>query len=302
MRKLLPLCLAAAALLAAPGALAATKTVNITSSGFQPAAITVEIGDVIAFQNGDNRMRQPISDVPFTAPILRPGEAWDTPEFTKEGRFNVTDAQVTNQRLTITVTKPAPRTVPTLNASRFQVVFGGSVVLRGTVPSLRAGQVVTLRAETLTPAGTRQASTVSQVKSTAGGAFQFSHAPGVYTTYTVVSPGPTGAPATSAGVSVSVAPRVTLSIVRSLSGRRVVFSTSATAVSSYAGKSVYVQRRSSAGRWVSIKRVVLQPGSAGTRTTVRLPKGLSQIRVLLPKGQAGTGYVAGLSRTLRIVR
>ena len=302
MRKLVILCLAVASLAAAPGAFAATKTVNITSTGFQPAAITVELGDVIAFQNGDNRTRQPISDVPFSAPILRPGEAWSTPEFTKEGRFTATDTQVANQRLAITVTKPAPPTAPTLNGSRFQVVYGGAVVLQGKVPTERPGQTVTLRAETLTPAGTRQATTVAQATSTAGGAFRFSHAPRVYTTYTVVSPGPSGAPATSPGVSVSVAPRVTLSVVRSLSGRRVVFSTSATAASSYAGKSVYVQRRTSAGRWVSIKRAVLGADAAGTRVTVRLPKGLSRIRVLLPKGQAGTGYVAGISRTLQIVR
>lgn len=298
MRTLVLLPALAAALLGAQSALAATKTVAVTATGFQPATVSVEAGDVISFQNMDTRTRRPVSaNVPFTAPILRPGESWSTPELVKEGRFSASDALVANQRLAITVTKPAPPTTPTLTASRLQVVFGGPVVLRGKVPSERAGQAVTLRAEVLTPAGTRQATSVTQATTTAGGVFRFPHAPSVFTTYTVVWQG-----ATSAGISVSVAPRVTLSVVRTFSSRRVVFSTSARSALSYAGKSVYLQRRTSAGRWVSIKRVVLGPSAAGTRVTVRLPRGLSRIRVLLPKSQVGTGYVAGVSRTLQVVR
>ena len=302
MRKLFLLPLLALVLLQAPGALAATKTVAITASGYTPATISVEVGDVIAFQNNDTRNRQPISaDAPFSAPILRPGETWTTPAFTREGRFTATDALVTNQRVTITVTKAAPATTPSLSASRLQVIFGGAVVLRGKVPSERAGQKVTLRAETLTSAGTRQVNSVAEATTTAGGSFQFTQVPSVFTTYTVIWQNTGAAPTTSAGVSIAVAPRVGLSVVRKLSGRRVVFSTKATSAVSYAGKSVYVQRRTTAGRWVSIKRVVLTSAAAGTRVTVRLPQGLSRIRVLLPKAQAGTGYVAGLSRTVSVV-
>jgi hypothetical protein len=90
--------------------------------------------------------------------------------------------------------------------------------------------------------------------------------------------------------------------VRKLVGRRVVLSTKATSAISYRGHSVLVQRRTGFGEWVSVKRVVLRGGPFATRTTVRLPKGLSRIRVLMPKSQAGTGYVAGVSRTLLIVR
>jgi hypothetical protein len=81
-----------------------------------------------------------------------------------------------------------------------------------------------------------------------------------------------------------------------------VLSTKATSAISYAHGTAFVQRRSGFGEWVSIKRVVLRGCPFANRTTVRLPKGLSRVRVLLPKSQAGAGYIAGVSRTLLIVR
>jgi hypothetical protein len=106
---------------------------------------------------------------------------------------------------------------------------------------------------------------------------------------------------TSQSVTVSVSPRVGLGVVRKLSGRRIVISTKAASAISYAGKSVYVQRRNTFGEWTSLKRVVLDANGAA-QATVRVPKGLSRIRVLLPKSQAGIGYVAGASRTVLVVR
>lgn len=303
MRKLILLPLLAVFLLAAPGALAATKTVTITNSDFVPNSVAVETGDTITFQNADNRNRQPVSqEVPFASPIIRPGDSWTTPAFTKEGKFTVTDALVRNQRLTVAVTKSAPPTSPTLSASRLQVIYGGAVVLKGKAPLPRAGQKLTLRAETLTPAGTRQANTVSETTTASDGSFQFTHLPTALTTYTALLQTTPATTTSSPGVTVAVAPRVAIGVVRKLSGRRVVLSVRATSAIPYAGKSAYVQRRDSAGRWISIKRVVLRGGAVSTQATVRLPAGLSRIRVLLPKSQAGTGYVAGISRTLQIIR
>lgn len=303
MRKLILVPLLAAFLLVAPGAIAATKTVTITNSDFVPNSTSIETGDTLTFQNTDNRNRQPVSqDVPFASPVLRPGESWTTPAFTKEGRFVVTDALVRNQRVTVTVTKPAPPTSPTLNASRLQVIYGGAVVLKGKAPTARAGQKLTLRTETLTPAGTRQASTVSETTTTSDGSFQFTHVPTALTTYTALLQTTPVTTSSSPAVTVAVAPRVAIGVVRKLSGRRVVLTTKATSAVSYAGKSAYVQRRDRLGRWISIKRVVLLGGSVSTQTTVRLPTGLSRVRVLLPKSQAGVGYVAGISRTLAILR
>jgi len=300
MRKLILLPLLAAFLLVAPGALAATKTVSITNSGFVPNAVTIEQGDSITWTNSDTRNRQPISqDAAFASPILKPGETY-TFTFKGDGKFTITDALVRNQRGTVTVTKPAPLGSPSLAASKRQVIYGASLVLTGKVPIVKAGEKVSLRADVLTPAGTRQASAISETNTANDGSFTFTHTPTAQTTYTVVWQSAPAIGQTSEPVTVNVAPRVGLGVVRKLSGRRVVFSTKATSAISYAGKSVYIQRRNSFGQWISIKRVVL--GAAATQSTARLPKGLSRIRVLLPKAQAGTGYVAGVSRTLLIVR
>ena len=96
-----------------------------------------------------------------------------------------------------------------------------------------------------------------------------------------------------------MAPRIGIGIVKKV-GRYVTFSTKATSAIPYAGKSVYIQRRNSLGQWVSLKRVVLKSSTIATRTTVRIPKGLSSIRILMPQAQVGTGYVAGVSRVVLV--
>ena len=67
-------------------------------------------------------------------------------------------------------------------------------------------------------------------------------------------------------------------------------STKATSAIPYAGHYVLVQRRNALGQWVSLKRVALKSSTVATRTAVRLPKGLSRIRILMPQSQVGTGY------------
>jgi plastocyanin len=301
MRKLLLLPLLAAALVASPAALGATKTVSITNSAFVPNAVTIDVGDSITWTNSDSRNRQPISqDAGFASPILKPGESF-TYTFKADGKFVVTDALVKNQRMTVTVTKPAAPGEPTLNASRQTVVYGGSVALTGRVPNSRAGEKVTLKAEVLAPNGTKQTSAVAETTTTTGGDFAFTAVPSSQSTYTVSWQSSLITTTTSPAVTVKVAPRVGLGVVRKF-GRYVTFSTKATSAVSYAGRSVYIQRRNAYGQWVSLKRVVLKSSTIATRSTVRLPKGLSRIRVLMPQAQAGTGYVAGSSRTLLIVR
>jgi hypothetical protein len=302
MRKLFLLPLLAALLLASPSAYAATKTVSITKSGFVPNAVAIDQGDSVTWTNSDDRNRQPVSQsAGFAAPILKPGETF-TYTFKDAGTFTVRDALVANQSSRVTVNKAAPLGSPSLAASRQSVIFGGSLVLTGKVPSDKAGEKVTLRAETMTASGSKQTSSVAETSTTADGSFRFVHAPTAQTTYTVAWLATPATSTTSDAVTVTVAPRLGVGIVRKLSGRRVMLSTKATSAISYAGHSAFVQRRTRFGEWVSIKRVVLRGGPFATRTTVRLPKGLSRIRVLLPKSQAGTGYTAGTSRTLLIVR
>jgi len=300
MKRFLLLPVLAAFLLASPTALAATKTISITNAGFVPNAITIDAGDSITWTNSDTKNRQPISqNAPFASPILKPGEMY-TFQFKSDGRFNVTDALVKNQKMTVTVKKaPAPVGSPSLSANKSKVIFGGAVVLSGKIPVSKAGEKVMLHAEVVTRTGTKQTSSVAEVLSTASGAFTFTTAPTAQTTYTVSWQATPALATTSNPVTVTVAPRVGIGIVKKV-GRYVTFSTKATSAIPYAGKSVYIQRRNSLGQWVSLKRVVLKSSTIATRTTVRIPKGLSSIRILMPQTQVGIGYVTGVSRVLLV--
>lgn len=300
MKKFLLLPVLTAFLLASPSALAATKTVSITNAGFVPNNVELVAGDSITWTNGDTRNRQPISqDAPFAAPILKPGESY-TFQFKTDGKFTITDALVRNQRMTVTVKKaPAPVGAPSLSVNKQKVIYGGAVVLTGKLPVAKPGEKVTLRAEVLTRTGTKQTSTVAEVNSTTEGSFTFTTAPTAQTTYTVTWQPTPSTTTTSNAVLVRVAPRVGLGVVSKV-GRTVTFSTKATSAIPYAGRSVYVQRRNALGQWVSLKRVVLKSSTLTTRTSVRLPKGLSRIRVLMPLSQVGTGYVAGVSRIVLV--
>jgi len=300
MKRFLLLPVLAAFLLVSPTALAATQTVSITNAGFVPNALTINVGDSVTWTNSDSKNRQPISqDASFAAPILKPGETY-TFQFKADGKFNVTDALVRNDKMTVTVKKaPAPVGSLSLSVNKTKVIYGGAVVLSGKVPVAKAGEKVTLRADVMTRTGTRQTSSVGEVSTNTDGAFSFTTAPTAQTIYTVTWQSTPATTMTSNALTVRVAPRVGLAVVSKV-GRSVTFSTKATSAIPYAGRSVYVQRRNSLGQWVSLKRVVLRSSTLVTRTTVRLPKGLSRIRILMPQSQVGMGYVTGVSRVVLI--
>ncbi len=300
MKKLLLLPVLAAFLLVAPTALAATKTVSITNAGFVPNKITIDAGDSITWTNSDSKNRQPISQsASFASPMLKPGETY-TFQFKSDGRYDVTDALVRNQKMTVTVKKaPAPLGAPTLSVNKPKVIFGGAVILSGKVPVAKAGEKVTLHAEVLTPTGAKQTSSVAEASSNASGAFSFTTVPSAQTTYTVNWQATPATATSSSPVTVRVAPRIGVGIVKKV-GRLVTFSTKATSTIPYAGRTAFVQRKNSLGRWVSLKTVVLKSSTIATRTTVRIPKGLSSIRILMPQTEVGIGYVTGVSRVVLI--
>ena len=300
MKKLLILPIAAL-LLGSSSAQAVTKTVAITTAGFVPNTITIDVGDSITWTNSDNKNHQPISqskDATFASPILKPGESF-TYTFAKDGKFTITDSQVSRVRMTVTVKKTVASRAPTLTSNKKKVIYGGSVVLAGKIPSAKAGEKLTLRAEVVRPNGTKQSSNVADATTDGTGAFTFTNVPTAQTTYTVVWQGVPAPQATSNAVAVAVAPRIGFGLVRKV-GRLVTFSMKATSAIPYAGHSVNIQRRNSLGQWVSLKRVVLKSSTVATRAAVRLPRGLSSIRILMPQGQVGTGYITGVSRVILV--
>ena len=188
---------------------------------------------------------------------------------------------------------------PSIGVDKTKVTYGGPVVVGGTLPVAKAGEKVVLRAEVLSPTGTRRVNSIAETSSTNEGTFAFTISPTAETTYTVSWQATPATTTTSNSVLVRVAPRVGLSVVGKV-GRTVTFSTKATSAIPYAGRTVVLQRRNALGRWVALRRATLTSSTSVTRTAVALPKGLSRVRVLLPQSQVGTGYVAGFSRVVLV--
>jgi plastocyanin len=77
MRRLLLLLGVVALLAGSSTAGAATTTVTITKTGFQPAAVSVAVGDTVTWANRDTVNHQVTADAgTFTSPVLKPGESW----------------------------------------------------------------------------------------------------------------------------------------------------------------------------------------------------------------------------------
>ena len=99
--------------------------------------------------------------------------------------------------------------------------------------------------------------------------------------------------AASSSLKIGVHPLVTF---RAITGNR--FSTRVAAARSFAGKIVQLQRRSSAGQWVTLKRLHLNTNSTAVFRAGLLPKGTSTVRIAFSVNQAGAGYLGGISRTI----
>jgi hypothetical protein len=176
----------------------------------------------------------------------------------------------------------------TLTIPALRVVYGRGVMLSGIVPTRRAGETVTVFAQ---PLGEGSPRSVATVLSAADGSWRWLAKPRIRTSYAAQWAG-----GLSAATVVGVRPAVSLR--RTAAG---LFSTRVVGARSFAGRGVQLQRRSSTGRWITIKRVRLNARSARLfRAT--LPKGTSRLRIAMSVNQAGAGYLAGFSRTIVVRR
>ena len=182
-----------------------------------------------------------------------------------------------------------------LHASTTVVHYGGVTRLAGTVPAGQAGDKVTIVA---TPVGKTVATHTILATLTGGGAFSIVVQPKVQTTYQAQLAG-----GTSATQRVFVRPRVRLD----LSSRNIVvihvYETNPlnrhTALVQY-----WSARRH---RWLTLRRRAVLHSTAGVPTivskasySVRSLPTKTRLRVYLTAGQAGTGYLAGTSNTIRL--
>ena len=287
MRKLL-LCLltATVALVVTAPAPAATRTVSILRAGFSPATITITAGDTVTWRNADTVNHQVSSDTgAFVSPILRPNATYSF-TFTSPGTYRYRDALEPAERGTIVVRDP-PASV-SIATTHTAVTYGGEARLSGVVSSKRAGETVTVYSRPYPQGSMVLRATIT---TTTGGAWDFLIKPRLLTAYEARY-----RTATSTQVTVEVRPKMTL--VRTTRGLHVRVSGG----KSFGGRSVYLQRRSSLGQWVNVKKVTLTARSTKLFLLPLLPRGRSYLRMFMTVNQAGAGYLASNSNTILVRR
>jgi plastocyanin len=286
MKKLLLLLAAVAATLVVAGSAvgADTKTVQITRQGFTPSSTTLAIGDSVTWRNADTVNHQVVAnDGTFASPVLKSGETY-TVTFTKSGKTPYHDAFATSKKGTVTVNAPAANV--TLNANATRITYGDNTTVSGVVTNQLTNEPVTLTSQPYGKGTQSIATTTTQTN----GQFSFGVSPTIQTTYQAHWR-TTGSP----NVTITVAPRVGFG----RSGSRYV--TKVTSDLNYAGHYVWVQRKAPFGSFRNVKRIYLGASSRAV-FTLRLVRGRSILRLVLPDNQAGVGYVASTSRMISVTK
>jgi hypothetical protein len=227
----------------------------------------------------------------YASPILEPGKSWTHP-FHSGGTYRYHDSL--HPALTgSVVVKGAPPEI-SLAASVPVVKYGGTVTLSGAVSSKKAGVTVTL---VQLPFAQTTKQVIATLQTTSGGAFSYTVTPQVNTTYQAQWPGKS-----ESSVTVQVQPAIKLPFV-SKSG---YFHFYVNAGTSFAGKTVYLQRYTLARTWVNIRALTLGEKS-GRLISVKavkriVPRGRWSIRVFMPATEMGGGYLDGWSGTQPVVK
>ena len=264
----------------------ALKTVNIRSTGFGPAAVTVNGGDTVQWRNLDTVNHQVIANNgAFASPIIRPNGTYakrmDTP-----GIYRYHDALRPTLRGTVRVVGPAPAV--TVGVSLPIVTAGNGIRITGQVTPAAVGDTVIVYAQPYPQVSFVE---IARVQTTTNGVYEFIHVPTILTNYKVAWRG-----RESAVVSTAVSPALSLARVGSW------FVTRARAAKSFSGRWVYVQRLNRFGQWVSLRKVYFNRQSTQRFKLPTLPRGLSRIRVYMTTNQAGAGYVFSSSRIILVRR
>ena len=284
MKRLIMLSVVAlATAMVAVAAGASTQTVQVTKNGFTPQSATVNAGDTVTWHNADTADHQVVADDgSFASPVLHADQTYSH-TFNGAGTVKYHDSFAKTHSGTIVVQGPAPAI--TLSSSTSTIVYGGGAALTGSVSAALPNEPVTLTAQ----AFGKSTQSVDQVTTTTNGNYTFNVTPTIRTTYQTH-----WRTADSQSVTVNVAPRIGFS----RSGR--LFIAKATSDLSYSGHFVWVQRHFGFG-WKSVKRVFLGSNSRAV-FGLRLPRGMTQLRLVMTSGQVGAGYVAGHSRTIFVHR
>jgi hypothetical protein len=167
------------------------------------------------------------------------------------------------------------------------VVYGSTITLTAQTSAKKAGEPLTIDA---TPYG-GTTTTIATLSSDANGVATTSVTPQMYTTY--VAHWKT---ATSSSVLVQVRPKITL--MPYSDGR---LFTRVTGPRSFAGRHVYLERRTKFGQWIIVAKHTLGPKSGRVFSAPRR-RGRSVYRVYMSVNQAGIALLDGWSGTQTVRR
>jgi hypothetical protein len=206
------------------------------------------------------------------------------PSTTYHFRLVATSDAGTGQGADVAFTTAGPPV--TLASAGARVVFGRTVTLSGAVASKQANERVTVLAQRVTD-GDGSFTPVATVLTGNGGTWAFLAAPTIRTAYQASWGG-----YTTPEVMVAVRPAITFRVRPH--GR---FSTHVGPTGPFFGRFVQLQRLTSNGRWLTVKRARLNQSSSAVFHP-RLPQGSSRLRIAMSVNQAGTGYLGGFSRTI----
>jgi hypothetical protein len=218
--------------------------------------------------------------------VLRPNRTFSF-TFRASGTYGYRDALYPARRGTVTVRGAAPSVA--IAASAPIVYYGSQIRITGQISSKREGETVRLLSR---PYPQGSFAEVAEVVTTTQGQFDFLTRPELLTSFQATWNG-----ASSIVVTVEVKPKVTIHY----RPRTKVFTATVTGGRSFAGRTVYLQRLTAFGQWVSVKKIRLNTGSR-RQFTAALPKGRNRVRIFLTVNQAGAGYLASWSGTWTLMR
>lgn len=291
MRRFIPIAVAGVALVLVAPASTATSTVQIKSTGFVPATVTINQNDSVTWTNTDTKDHQVVANGgSFASAILAKGKSY-THVFRNGGTFRYHDGLHPTLKGTVIVRGAPP--VVSLAVSAPVVKFGAQVTLTGVVNSKRAGETVTIAA---LPFGQTTKQVAATLQTTSGGAFTFNVTPELNTTYQAQWKG------AESSVGVQVQPTVKLPFV----AKSGYFHFYVTAGQSFAGRFVFLQRFTLAKTWINVGR--LQLGQQSGRimgmkyVRARIPRGRWSIRIYMPASEMPGGYIDAWSGTQPVVK
>ena len=176
---LIPFVAASFVLMVPSSGVAATINVRITAAAFSPKTLTLDYGDTVTWTNADRASHQVVANNGiFASGALKTGQSYSY-TFRGAGKFNYHDALKPSISGTITVKGPPPSV--TLGVASPIVVYGDQTTISGTVSSGKPNETVYVNSQ---PWGS-SVQQVATLMTGTGGAFTYTIAPTVYTTYSV---------------------------------------------------------------------------------------------------------------------